>query len=590
MGRLRVGAVEVVFLAVLGTGLIGGRTGFFNDPGTPWHLRLGREILRDGAVPRVDSLTFTRSGTPWVDQSWLFDVGLAWVVDRGGWSAVVAATAVLLAWIYSGLAHWLIRLGTRPISALAVAILAAGIGSVHFLARPHLFTFGFVLLTLAACRAFHDRRSRWIWAVPPLTALWANLHGGFLAGPLIVATAAVGEAISGGWDADRRRKLATFVAVFGLTTLAPLANPYGFGLYRHVFGVLVGSGVTDLIDEYKSAPFGHAEARSLEWVVLALVALPVFSKRRPERYDLVPALVWLHLALGSIRHAPLFGFAVAPVLGRWIDGLLAPEGSEDSPAQRTNPWPIPIALSLGLLGAVAAGLPMGGPDPLRWPLSALPALAEQPGESPLFHEQDWGGLIEADRGLDRLAYLDDRFELWGRAPIVEYVEALTGGPTWDRLRDRDQIALVWVRPDRGLARRLLDDPAWEVVHRDEISILFKQVQGPRQSMNPGQVSQPDRFGLVAPGSEKSSHQSVACEIALDRAGPGRALPRRSRSRILEDESASARPPILEADPPRVVERLNSPASIASSPDHGGPPPCRLRARTPDGVVATSCAG
>jgi hypothetical protein len=40
---------------------------------------------------------------------------------------------------------------------------------------------------------------------------------------------------------------------------------------------------------------------------------------------------------------------------------------------------------------------------------------------------------------------------------------------------RDKIEMVWLRPERGLAKRLLKDPAWEVLYRDKISILFRQV-------------------------------------------------------------------------------------------------------------------
>src|SRR5882762_7819754 len=73
---------DLVFGVVLTTVLIGGRTGLLNDPGTFWHLRLGREILRSGEVPRVDTLTYTRQSMPWVDQSWAFDVTLAALIDR----------------------------------------------------------------------------------------------------------------------------------------------------------------------------------------------------------------------------------------------------------------------------------------------------------------------------------------------------------------------------------------------------------------------------------------------------------------------------------------------------------------------------
>ena len=42
------------------------------------------------------------------------------------------------------------------------------------------------------------------------------------------------------------------------------------------------------------------------------------------------------------------------------------------------------------------------------------------------------------------------------------------------IRDRDKIEIAWLRPDRGLAKRLLKEPGWEVLYRDKVSILFKQ--------------------------------------------------------------------------------------------------------------------
>ncbi|MBX6316748.1 MAG: hypothetical protein IRY99_28120, partial [Isosphaeraceae bacterium] len=347
-GRWWPGVPDLVFGVVLALGLIGGRTGFLNDPGTFWHVRLGREILQTGQVPRVDELTYTRAGRPWVDQSWAFDAGLAWLVDRWGWSGAVAAAALLLAGIYGALARGLIRDGASPLVAAVVAILAAGIGSIHFLVRPHLFTFAFVFWTLRACRIYHERGGWTLWSVPLVEVAWANLHGGFLAGPLIVATAALGHALSGRWDRKRRRRLGGYAAVFVLTVLATFINPYGPGLYGHVFGLLVSSRVTDLITEYQPSPFGRTETRVLEWVVLGLIALPVFSRNRPTRYDLVHALVWLHLALGTIRHAPLFAFAVAPVLATLLDGLLSPAGEGAKRLGGWSAWPIVASLMLVL--------------------------------------------------------------------------------------------------------------------------------------------------------------------------------------------------------------------------------------------------
>jgi len=471
------GVPDVVFGLVLASVLVGGRYRLLNDPGTLWHLRLGREILRTGGVPRADGLTFTRAGVAWVDQSWLFDAGLAALVDRGGWSAAALASAVLIAGVFAALARWLGVEGRSPLVVLVVALLAAGVGSIHFLVRPHLFTLAFVLAALWACRRQHDRGGLAVFLVPALTVPWANLHGGFLAAPVVAFTAAVGHAVSGPWTPARRRGVALFVAAGLLCLPAALVNPYGLGLYRHVGRLLVTSGVTELIEEYQPVPFGRPEARAVEWLILAMVALPAVSAGRPTRYDLAHALAWLHLSLASVRHAPLFALAAAPVLAALLDGLplvrrgSGPDGVGAGGA-RLPVWPALAALGLGL--AVASGVRLGGFDPGHWPLSALPAVNAAPRGPRLFHEQDWGGLIAAECRPPRPSFIDDRFELHGREAILRYVNALGGGPDWDELRDREPIGLVWVRPERGLARRLAADPAWRVRFRDAVSVLFER--------------------------------------------------------------------------------------------------------------------
>ena len=87
--------------------------------------------------------------------------------------------------------------------AVVVALMVTAISSVHFLLRPHLLTFAFVYLTFRACQTQHKDGGWAIAWVPVYTALLANFHGGFVALPVITATAGFGHAISGAWDTAR---------------------------------------------------------------------------------------------------------------------------------------------------------------------------------------------------------------------------------------------------------------------------------------------------------------------------------------------------------------------------------------------------
>src|SRR4029077_1112509 len=124
-------------------------------------------------------------------------------VDHAGWTAVIALTALALAWIYGALARGLLRDGLSPVVVVMVTVLATGVGAVHFLVRPHLITLGLVLWTLRACQRQHERGGWAIAVVPIIMIIWANVHGGFLAGPLIVLAAAIGHALSGPLDGAR---------------------------------------------------------------------------------------------------------------------------------------------------------------------------------------------------------------------------------------------------------------------------------------------------------------------------------------------------------------------------------------------------
>ncbi len=461
---------DLVFALVLVSVLASKPESLLDDPGTPWHLRLGRDIISTRSVPRCDTLTFTRGNAPWVDQSWGFDALLALVVDAAGWTGASAATALLLAAVYAALARGLMRDGTCTLAALFTTLLAVSIGHIHFLIRPHLFTLALVYVTFRLCQKQHERQGWTIAGVPVLTAILANLHGGFVVLPVIVATAALGHATSGPLDAGRRQNLGKFCLAFLGCCLAGLINPYGLDLYRHVGKLLFSSGVTSLIQEYQPAPFGTTQAGTLEIVLLALVGLPAIVSRKTDRYHLAHLLVWLHLALTSIRNAPLFALAAAPTVAALLDGL---------PLPFRNAWPErswrsiwrPVLTACVLLVA-CTGITIGGFDRAKWPLEALAVVDRQQPSTRIFHEQDWGGLIEAECLPRRLAYMDDRFELFGKDAVIEYAQALSGGPTWDTVRDRDRIELVWIRPDRGLAKRLAADEAWTEIHRDAVSTLF----------------------------------------------------------------------------------------------------------------------
>src|SRR5436305_11888556 len=104
-----------LFLAIWLTLMVSGRGKFFRDPGSLWHIVVGEQILSTGQLIEADPFSCTFGGRPWIAQQWLGECTLALLHRAGGLDAVLLATSVLLAALYTWVAHRLLRAGMHPL-------------------------------------------------------------------------------------------------------------------------------------------------------------------------------------------------------------------------------------------------------------------------------------------------------------------------------------------------------------------------------------------------------------------------------------------------------------------------------------------
>ncbi len=496
---------DLVFLAVLLAALRLGRTALLNDPGTPWHIRVGELVWQSGP-PHEDQFSFTRAGEPWISQAWLCDAALAVIYERWSWSGLVTAAALVLAWTYRTLFRTVLASGANVAWAAGLTLLAAGCGAAHWLVRSHLLSLLLFLLTWNWCLQYHRNGRRGIWAIPLVVVLWCNVHGGFLAGLIVVGCSLVGEAITAARAAASRRRVLGCASVLVFACLATLVNPYGWKLHEHLRAILFSSHIRDLIDEWRSPDFQAADSRPLEAMLLLSLILLATGRRRLTLFSLLHLVVWLHFGLQAIRQVALAAIVAAPVLGeltpefgaslrdqigrlgsgRWLDSL-ARRANEWTAEERAARWPIwstvisillaaatVLRLSVPALGIGAARL-----SEVRWPIRAVEELNRHPGTGPVFNDLNWGGYLILQSDPPRLVFVDDRFELYGREFLVAYLDALQYGPAWHALAARHQFEFVLVRPGLPLERLLRESSDWETLHADDTAVLLHRRMVPR---------------------------------------------------------------------------------------------------------------
>ena len=170
-----------------------GTTSMLGDGDTGWHIRAGDWILDHHRFPTADFFSFTKPGQPWFAWEWLWEISFAWLHRHTGMPGVILASVVILC-LTSMLLLRLIRRQSKsnPI-AVGVMILAVLGMSVHFLARPHLFSFLFTVILLLLLDRRRESGRDVPWIAVPLFVVWANVHPGFAAGIIILGAQTAGE-------------------------------------------------------------------------------------------------------------------------------------------------------------------------------------------------------------------------------------------------------------------------------------------------------------------------------------------------------------------------------------------------------------
>ena len=167
------------------------------------HLASGRALVHGQAPFGTDPFASTTAGVYWVNHSWLSDAVLYALYEIGDGMALAIAKAALVTAL-AGLFFCFRRRGTRAgmvAFAAAAAVLALG---PWLLLQPVLASLFGTALTLyllerpALVEGVPGRAEDAIcgaWLLVPLFALWANLDGWFLLGPVLVGLYALGEAV-----------------------------------------------------------------------------------------------------------------------------------------------------------------------------------------------------------------------------------------------------------------------------------------------------------------------------------------------------------------------------------------------------------
>jgi len=439
--------------------LVAAFTSTVQDPDFWWHLRTGYWMIDNHRLPSQDLYTYTVNNHAWVDHEYLAEILMAYLNSWGGLTliSIVFAVLTMLGFYYL---YRTADAGRRPYVIAGLGLAIGGLaGAPIWGPRAQMITFTFTCLELYWIASYLSGRSRSIYYLPLVVALWANLHGGFVIAFVLLGIAITAEVVD--WIIERdetrrvghRKRVRTLGQVLLICLVAVLATPHGLSVYTNPIETLTSPAQRRLIVEWFSPDFHQLVIAP--FLAMILLLLSGFALRRPSTYQLLLTLATLGLALESARNIAIFVAATTPILietwsGIWEDfsssrGWSLGSGTP-SPLLRGVTVVALLVIAGAVLFRIGSSLAHQPADTAsNYPVAAADFLAAHPEiGTRMYNQYGWGGYL-ADRFYpdpNRRVFIFGEASVMGDSFLQQYQDIQTLRSDWQEVLDKYQVDYV----------------------------------------------------------------------------------------------------------------------------------------------------
>ena len=474
---------NIIFLSILSSVILMGPQTFNLDGDLGRHITIGRYILNNVSIPTQDIFSHTMNGKPLTPHEWLAQVifaGSHQLLSLGG---PVLVVALLIAGTFSFIYRESSQRSQMPLTSLVLTILAAAASSIHWLARPHVFTFLFLAIWTSLLEQVQKDKKVSSWSFAILMLIWANTHGAFIAGFVVWGAYITGYLIDAFLERQfNLEKIFQWLTIGGISFIATLFNPGGFHLWQTSVGYVGNSYLVSHTIEYQPVDFHIPGA--WPFLLMILLSVLVLSYKRQQISSAHSLLIagWLVMGLYSARNVPLFAIIAAPILTETLAGMFANFRWKvielnfmaiESSAMGVL-WPITGILCAILLLNIPTLRAYNTYDASIFPVDAVNWLEENPQDGNVFNSFTWGGYLLYRGWPNQLVFIDGQTDFYGEALTREYESAITVSKSWRGIFEKYQINWVIVETNSPLAQTLIQDKHWKILYQDETAVIIKK--------------------------------------------------------------------------------------------------------------------
>ena len=483
--RQKLNSTSLIVFLGLAALILGRLTENMADPDLWGYLSFGRLFWTQDGFPFHDVFSYTPVQTLWVYHEWLTGVIFYPIYhDLGpaglqGLKYILGLTTALM--IYKTA---VIRGASTQASVVILLLISPLFGIAYSPLRAQVFTNLFFVLTIfILATSERDGRQIYLWWLPPVYLLWANLHGGFVAGVGIVVLFALGKSISS-------KKLSSSWLILIPIILVTLINPYGIKYWSYLISAITMPRPD--IDEWHSLFFaiqnGEFSANSIYFVILLLFTclMLIISKKR-HLSDILLILMTSFFAIKHIRHQSMFFIMVGCLMplyftGIWDAAVQYRVGTDQARKVFNTCILILFAFLIFFFGyKFISGQPFeltlrsNSREPAvdyNYPVGAVEFIRKQNIRGNILTEFSWGEYIIWTLPECKVA-MDGRYEtVYTEEATREYFEFIKGGKSWQEYLRKYPHDMILFRHESTVSLLLERQSVWEKAYADRDGVLF----------------------------------------------------------------------------------------------------------------------
>ena len=478
----------------------------FNDPDFYWHIKTGEYIFSTRTLPTVDIFSFTMAGQPWVLHEWLSQLILYWVSSTFGLPGLRVLTGLLFipAFYLVNRLSYTLNTNLFRTTMLTGAFMILSFPSCS--PRPQLFTFLFLAIFVYVLfrLKYLDDRSKLI-ILPLIMVIWANTHGGYLIGLVLMGIIWVTELAQTFFNKSRGEALPGHFKALSITlvvtVMASLLTPYTYELWLYPFQVMGLDAAKVFITEWQSPDFHDLLYQAYLAAIMVYGAVLVYSNRKPDLTEAALSGSFIFLGFLATRNIPLTVLVIIPLFALFARHIAFASSSQHLRAEvststnrdsmlfdrsaQSNSAPVKnqsgIAgwafISLCVIAAILIYRNEEQQDPAvklneTLPVAAVAFIKENDITGRMFNNYNYGGFLIYEFYPDQKVFIDGRADMYGDELMWEYMNIYNGGENWKELFDKHSIDYALVGKQAPISQLLQLSGEFVSVHEDSGHVLL----------------------------------------------------------------------------------------------------------------------